>query len=137
MSTIIPEKLLDDAVRFHGHRGPFLILGLKAGLFANEVLGKDYFKTRAIIETDLNPPCSCFVDGVQFATGCTMGKGNIELKKGRSLSVIFIKDDKKLKLTLKDDILESLKKTSSKKESKKTALSLSKKFIRELFDIKD
>jgi len=137
LSNSIPEELLNDAVRFHGHLGPFLILGLKAGLFANEALGKDYFKTRAIVETKPDPPCLCFVDGIQFVTGCTMGKGNIELKKGSSLSVTFIKDDKKIKLSLKDDILESLKKISSKRESEKTALNLTKKLIRELFDIKE
>lgn len=43
---------LNKAVSFHGHLGPFLLLGLKAGLFANEVLGKDYFKTEAIIEAE-------------------------------------------------------------------------------------
>lgn len=135
MSASISKRLIDDAVRFHGHLGPFLILGLKAGLFANEVLGRDSFKTKAIIETEPTPPCSCFVDGVQFATGCTMGKGNIKLKQSNALSVHFIKGDKSLTLCLKNDILASLEKGSSIEELEETALSLSKKPISELFDI--
>jgi len=126
---------MDEAVRFHGHLGPFLVLGLKAGLFANEVLGRDPFKTRAVVETDLVPPCSCFVDGVQVATGCTMGKGNIKLKKGDSLSVTFMRGGEKLKLCLKEAVLESLRKISSMEEAKQAALALVDKPIREIFDI--
>jgi len=126
---------MDEAVRFHGHLGPFLVLGLKAGLFANEVLGRDPFKTRAVVETDLVPPCSCFVDGVQVATGCTMGKGNIKLKKGDSLSVTFMRGGEKLKLCLKEAVLESLRKISSMEEAKQTALALVDKPLREIFDI--
>lgn len=136
MSCLMPERLIEDSVRFHGHLGPFLILGLKAGLFANEVLGKDYFKTRAIIKTEPTPPCSCFVDGVQIATGCTMGKGNIQLKRGNGLSAFFIKGNKKLELSLKSHVLESLEKLSSNEETEKAALNLSKKSIQELFVVK-
>ena len=133
----VPKKVIDDAVRFHGHLGPFLILGLKAGLFANDVLGKDYFRTRTIVETESNPPCSCFVDGIQFVTGCTMGKRNVELRNGCSLSALFVKDDKRLKLSLKSSILQSLRKPSSKKSSENIAMDLSKRHVQELFDIEE
>jgi len=131
----IPKRLLDDAVRLHGHLGAFLVLGLKAGLFANEVLGKDYFGTKALVETELIPPFSCFVDGVQVATGCTMGKGNIELKKGDSISVTFTKDCQRLKLSLKSDVLETLRGISSKAESEKMALTLVNRPVQDLFNI--
>ena len=135
MSNPLPEDLIENAVRFHGHLGPFLILGLKAGLFANEILGKDYFETRVIVETEDTPPCSCVVDGLQFTTGCTMGKGNIELKRGQSLHMVFTKGKKGLKLSLKGAILRSLKDTCSNKERRETALLTSKRPIQELFDI--
>jgi len=137
LTNSIPKNVVDDAVRFHGHLGPFLILGLKAGLYANKVLGKDCFRTNTIVETELNPPCSCFVDGIQFITGCTMGKRNVELRNGRFLSAIFIKDGKKLRLSLKSDILQSLKKPSSKKSSENIAMDLSKRHVQELFDIEE
>jgi len=136
-SHSVPKRLMDAAIKFHGHLGPFLVLGLKAGLFANEALGKDCFKTRATVKTEIVPPCSCFVDGVQVATGCTMGKGNIELKKEDSLSVMFMKDCKKLELCLRNDVFESLKRILSEEESEKTALSLANKSAQELFDIRE
>lgn len=133
MSSSVPKRLLDEAVRFHGHLGAFLVLGLKAGLRANEVLGKDYFGTRAVVETELVPPGSCFVDGVQLATGCTMGKGNIELRKGDSLSVTFMKKGKGIRLWLRDDVLERLKRISSKERSREAALALVDQPIQDLF----
>ncbi len=137
MFSSVPKRMLDEAVRFHGHLGAFLVLGLKAGLYANEVLGKDYFETRAVVETELVPPGSCFVDGVQLATGCTMGKGNIELRKGDSLSVTFMRKDKGIKLWLRDDILERLKRISSKAQSRQAALALVDQPIQEFFHVEE
>jgi formylmethanofuran dehydrogenase subunit E len=89
LSDSIPEQLVEEAVRFHGHLGVFLVLGIKAGMFANETLEQDYFKTSVIVKTQPFPPCSCFLDGIQVTTGCTMGKGNIHLKKGDLLKAEF------------------------------------------------
>lgn len=110
-------------------------MGLKAGLFAGEVLGLDGFRTRAVVETEPFPPFSCVVDGVQVATGCTMGKGSIELRRGNSLLVTFMKDGERLRLCLKDDVLENLKSVSSLEESERMALALLDKPVQELFDI--
>ena len=137
MSSSVPRSLLDEAVRFHGHLGAFLVLGLKAGLFANEVVGKEYFGVRAIVETEPIPPFSCFVDGIQIASGCTMGKGNVELKKGSSLSVTFTKGSERLRLCLKDDILGSLRRVSSMEESTRISLVLADKPIREIFNVEE
>ena len=137
LTQLVPRSLIDEAVKFHGHLGVFLILGLKAGLYANEVLGKDHFRTRAIVESELFPPFSCFVDGVQVTTGCTMGKGNIELKNGHNLSVTFVRGSKRLKLSLRDEVLEGLKKIHSKEDSEKTALALIDRPLQELFQIEE
>jgi formylmethanofuran dehydrogenase subunit E len=134
-SYSIPKELLETSVAFHGHLGAFLILGLKAGLLANEILGKHHFETSVVIETQPFPPCSCFVDGVQVATGCTMGKGNIRLEKGDLLTATFMKGDHRLRLMLKVDVLKELMKGSSKKESTQAALKLVEVPARELFDI--
>ncbi len=63
--------------RFHGHIGPYVVLGYRAGLVANRELGEDPFCKRARTFTGLEPPVSCFTDGVQFGSCCTLGKGNI------------------------------------------------------------
>lgn len=82
--------LLKAASYFHGHTGPFLVLGLKAGELSNRMLGRDPFKTRVEVRSNPKPPQSCMVDGIQFSTGCTMGKGNISLiPSDDGISVVF------------------------------------------------
>jgi formylmethanofuran dehydrogenase subunit E len=132
----ITDKLVKDAVEFHGHLGPFLVLGLKAGILANSLLGKDYFKTTAIVVTNPKPPSSCFVDGIQFVTGCTMGKGNVKLRRGKNTSVLFLKEGKRLKLKLKEGVLDSTRK-ASQQEAEAIALELLKKQALELFKVEE
>jgi formylmethanofuran dehydrogenase subunit E len=131
----VSDELIKNAVDFHGHFGPFLILGLKAGLLANAFLGKNCFKTKAIVTTNPSPPHSCFVDGVQFVTGCTMGKGNIKLRKGSGLVVFFSRDDKSLKLRLKNEILKSICEIASEEETRIRASDLLGMSVAELFEI--
>ncbi|MCJ7422912.1 formylmethanofuran dehydrogenase subunit E family protein [Candidatus Bathyarchaeota archaeon] len=133
--TPVSGELVKALVAFHGHLGPFLVLGAKAGLLANALLGKDYFKTKAIVMTNPSPPYSCFVDGVQFTTGCTMGKDNIKLRKGKDVSVLFSKEDKKLRLELKKEILRSIESISSEEAAKDASLSLLSRSAYELFEV--
>jgi len=108
---MIVEELnyLARGVEFHGHLGPYLVLGLKAGMAANQLLGKDPFTVRARVETETRPPKSCFVDGIQVVTGCSLGKGNIELIAGPSLKVRFTRNGKTLELELKPNIGERIR----------------------------
>ena len=131
----VPDELVKRAEEFHCHLGPFLVLGLKAGLLANSLLGKDGFKTKAIIMTEPSPPKSCFVDGVQFVTGCTMGKGNIKLRRGSGVSVLFSKERKTLRLKLKKDVLGFVKGISSEEDSRKASVNLLNRSASELFEI--
>ena len=131
----IPKNLLEKAEKFHGHSGTFRVLGMKAGLYANEILGKDILKMHARIETATTPPRSCFVDGVQLTTGCTMGKRNIELVDGDSLSVTFTQAGKRLTLCVKPASLDKCSGIALMAESEKAALSLVDKPIEDLFEI--
>jgi len=135
MLCSVPRRLLREAVKFHGHLGVFLVLGLKAGLYANEFLGEDNVEMRAWIETEPFPPLSCFVDGIQLTTGCTMGKRNIELRNGASLSVRFTQGNHQLTLWIKPVLLERFRRITSIDESKEVALGLIDKPIEDLFDI--
>jgi formylmethanofuran dehydrogenase subunit E len=111
------DEFLSRAIEFHGHLGPYLVLGLKAGLFANQTLGRNPMKTEAFIETKVTPPESCFADGVQFSTGCTFGKGNIHLKEGEGLQVTFKRNSQKLILKLKKEIIDEISSLPSKEEA--------------------
>ena len=68
---------LATVVQFHGHLGPAVVAGARmgtAGLRAVEAQG--FFDVEVTCEGPLaKPPQSCFLDGVQVATGATMGKG--------------------------------------------------------------
>jgi formylmethanofuran dehydrogenase subunit E len=133
--TSVSGELLKQVVEFHGHLGPFLILGVKAGLLANSLLGKDYFKTTAVVTTEPCPPGSCFVDGVQFVTGCTMGKGNIKLREDKNVSVLFMKEGRRLKLRLRDKVLVSINGISSEEESRRASLKLLDRPASQLFEV--
>ncbi len=74
------NPLLQAAGRFHGHIGPFLAVGLKMGQAANERLGRLPMDMKAVVWVEGRPPRSCVLDGIQYATGCTMGKGNITIE---------------------------------------------------------
>ncbi|WP_010479800.1 FmdE family protein [Thermococcus zilligii] len=74
------EGILEYAREFHGHVCPYLALGVRASLLAMEELGVgrlDYSGSvdesiLAIVEVN-----SCFTDGVQVTTGCTLGNNSL------------------------------------------------------------
>ena len=75
------EELLSMAIQFHGHKCPAMPLGLRAGLLALKKLGVERASNKELfcfLETGPSHAMMCFGDGVQVATGCTYGKGNIE-----------------------------------------------------------
>lgn len=69
---------LDLARSYHGHLGPFLVIGIKMGNRAiRELQPEDCFQLHADVYCPESPPPSCIIDGIQLSTGCTMGKRNI------------------------------------------------------------
>ena len=72
--------VLDKIEKFHGHLGPYVVLGYRMGLIANGKLGADPFSKRAVVMTGTTPPISCMIDGIQLSSGCTLGKGNISVE---------------------------------------------------------
>jgi formylmethanofuran dehydrogenase subunit E len=79
---------LARAVEFHGHLGPYVVLGLKIGDFAIQELGSQkHFGTKVEVFCTPEPPVSCVVDGLQYSTGCTLGKRNISLEDGPGITV--------------------------------------------------
>jgi formylmethanofuran dehydrogenase subunit E len=81
---------LSDAVRFHGHLGPWLVVGLKLGeVSLNRLSAKKYFGLDVRVWGALKRPRSCLVDGLQLSTGATYGKGNIKKFNASSVKVVF------------------------------------------------
>jgi len=80
---------LAQVVQFHGHLGPSVVAGARigmAGLRAVEAQG--YFDVEVTCEGPLaRPPQSCFLDGLQIATGATMGKRSLHWRDAERLVV--------------------------------------------------
>jgi len=83
-------KMIRSAVKFHGHLGPFLVLGLRMGLAAVQTLRPHgLHDLSATVWSSRNPPQSCAIDGIQFSSGCTLGKGNIRVRSSPMLRASF------------------------------------------------
>ena len=71
---------LNEMIKFHGHRCWASISGLRMGLAALRTLGvkrSGGSQLLAVVEIGDDHGGMCFADGVQYATGCTVGKGNL------------------------------------------------------------
>jgi len=99
------DETLNQIEKFHGHLGPYAVVGYKMGLIANEKLGSDPFCKRAKVFTGTNPPVSCIIDGIQLSSNCTLGKGRITVENKNLAKAEFTSEDnKKLTIQLKSDI---------------------------------
>lgn len=83
------EYTVEDLARFHGHLGPFIVLGYRMGRYALRRLGNDPFALLATVHCSGAPPESCLADGVQLGSGCTTGKRNLALVGSDEIAVEF------------------------------------------------
>ncbi len=109
-------QILLDALAFHGHRCWASTAGVRAGLAALKALGVERSGAKslhAVLENGYYHGAMCFGDGIQYATGCTFGKGNMEkVPKGKLAVTVIDKARKKAvrvsyRPTLQKQIAES------------------------------
>ena len=130
---------LKEAVNFHGHLGPYLVVGLLAGEAVLKILAcRKYFGLKVLVYGATEKPKSCFIDGLQLSTGATYGKGNIKKLKAGELSVKFVNLENKRNITLKlkDNLINKLESTSTHKECERLAAKLYKTHYSKLFSLK-
>jgi formylmethanofuran dehydrogenase subunit E len=104
---------LELAKTFSGKLEPLLAAGLKIGDYALRKLQADKYSLRVTIEAKLLPPQSYLLDGLQIATGATLGNGQLQLQTAEHFQVTFesIAQDKgKLTLTLAENFNQDLQK---------------------------
>ena len=100
------RELEERATEFHGHGGPFMIIGLRMGLAALDFLDSEgWFRIRCRAHLRWAPPDSCTIDGIQSSTGCTMGKHNIDVEETEGISAEFLAGEKRVRITLRRDTL--------------------------------
>jgi formylmethanofuran dehydrogenase subunit E len=74
------REILVRALEFHGHRCWASTAGVRAGFAALDALGVDRAgsgELLAAVEIGERHGAMCFADGIQYTTGCTLGKGTI------------------------------------------------------------
>lgn len=94
---------------FHRHLGIYSIVGVKMGIRAREVLGAPFDDIGVVSLAGNDPPLSCLNDGLQIATGASLGRGNISIEGGsRVPGATFSFNQHKLTLTLKKEIVQKI-----------------------------
>ena len=80
---------LAQVVQLHGHLGPSVVAGARMGMIGLHAVGaKGYFDVEVTCEGPLaQPPQSCFLDGIQAATGATTGKRTLNWMQADKLVV--------------------------------------------------
>jgi formylmethanofuran dehydrogenase subunit E len=111
-SRFYSDVLEERCIEFHGHGGPFMVIGLKMGLLALKRLNAfGWFDLKCKVFVNWSPPDSCVIDGIQVSTGCTMGKNNIIVVEHPGVMAEFTLKEEFLRLKLKDNVLEEIRKT--------------------------
>jgi formylmethanofuran dehydrogenase subunit E len=117
----LPRELT-EAVRFHTHLGPYLVVGLRMGRVVVRELGSEPFSYRIRAHTGHVPPYSCSVDGMQLATPCTTGNGCIEVTDDRRMVIDAVADDVVLSVALRREVFESIENDCSEHDQERFAL---------------
>jgi formylmethanofuran dehydrogenase subunit E len=87
------RQTLLNALDFHGHRCWASVAGVRAGLAALrelKVRRSGGRQLHAFVEIGADHGGMCFGDGVQYATGCTFGKGNMDKTPFGKLAVTLV-----------------------------------------------
>jgi len=75
---------------FHGHLGPYVFAGMRMGRYAVARLeANPHFGIEADVYCPGKTPVSCSIDGIQFSTGCTLGKMNIRHHEAEGVEAVF------------------------------------------------
>ena len=96
-STLEPENWWEEILRYHGHVGPWNILGFRAGKLALDRLGVSWGSHLLHIELRIprKTPYSCMADGLTVATGNSLGRLDIEIheiESMKNIKIVFYKD---------------------------------------------
>ena len=137
------KATIEKAVGFHGHLGPFLVIGLRMGLIGVRELGakENNDKLRVTAMLKYSVPFSCVIDGIQVATKCTIGNKKLKLTDSSGIAAEFeLQHRKKFTVTVNPTTFNRLKgsllsKNVSPEETRKLALMVASMPEEELFII--
>jgi formylmethanofuran dehydrogenase subunit E len=96
------EPALAQVAAVHGAAGPFAVAGYRMGQRALKEIGvaRGSFDLNVVHKTPLEVQYSCIADGVQAATGVSVGKLNLRIEKATSRDMETIISDRRLNKVL-------------------------------------
>jgi pyrimidine-specific ribonucleoside hydrolase len=95
----------------HRHLGIYSILGAKMGILAREILHASLDELEVESHAGLKPPLSCLNDGLQVATGASVGRGAITVLNDGTAApeAVFTNGKQKIRLSLRKEVRERIK----------------------------
>jgi formylmethanofuran dehydrogenase subunit E len=135
------EKLnviIKKAEEFHGHLGPFLVLGVRMGLVGVRELGakENAEKLHVTVMLKYSVPFSCAIDGIQVATKCTIGNKKLRVKNSSGMAANFELNGEHVTVTVNPATFNKLLENVSKEELRELALLVASMPEEELFIIR-
>jgi formylmethanofuran dehydrogenase subunit E len=106
------DLLIERAIEFHGHLGPFLVLGLRIGLAGLKELDVKAGERKLQVTAKLphSIPFSCTVDGLQIATKCTVGNKRLKIVDIFGIEALFeLENGEHVTVAVNSDFFEMLK----------------------------
>ena len=130
------DETLKQIERFHGHLGPYVVIGYRMGKVANQLLGSDLLSKKAVVWTGTTPPMSCIIDGIQISSGCTLGKGNLLVNPNGIPKAHFSNNNgKQVEIMLKSDIKHEIDTKVTEENMSSFSKQLFQRSDEELFEI--
>ena len=107
------KDILYQALVFHGHRCWASVAGVRVGLAALRELGvrrSGGGQLHAVVEIGEDHGGMCFADGIQYTTGCTLGKGNMIKQALGKLAVTLVekKTNRALRISYKPPLQKKI-----------------------------
>lgn len=106
------SSFVEKATEFHGHLGPFLVIGVRMGLIGLKKLdAKPNDKQLSVTASlPLHVPFSCIIDGLQVTTKCTVGNQKLTVKNSEEIQAEFKRGSSRgMVVALSDSAFEKLK----------------------------
>jgi len=123
LKAIIKDRELESAIRkaveLHGHLGPFVVIGVRMGNLAKNILepdAKDMSGFLVTLTTPLAIPFSCAIDGIQATTRCTIGNQKLRVQDSNERMFASFKCENRnqtLSVTVNPDLVKQLMKKIS------------------------
>jgi len=108
-------SLIKKAADFHGHLGPFLVIGVRIGILAKKILNVNAGENsilRITARLPLLTPFSCILDGIQVITQCTVGNQKLRIENSQAKVIVCFEQqdlDTKLRIHVNPKIIKELK----------------------------